>query len=67
MAFSAQEGDNFIIMVIDRQLANALDKCLRIPNRLSAVLGEVELQEDQDEAASWVGQMVALARVIAGL
>ena len=30
-------------------------------------LGEVDLQEDQEEAASWVVKVVALARVISGL
>ncbi len=30
-------------------------------------LGEVDLQEDQEEAASWVVKVAALARVIAGL
>ena len=42
MAFSAQQGDNVTIRVIDRQLSNARDKGLRIPNRLSPVLWQPE-------------------------
>jgi hypothetical protein len=30
-------------------------------------LGEVDLQEDQEEAASWVVKVAALARVVLGL
>jgi hypothetical protein len=43
MAFSTQKGDNFVVMVIDRELSNAFNKCLGITDRVSPVLWELRL------------------------